>query len=46
MQNCPGQQIYGQLATEVQLRLLGNQNTESFLQLMACYLVEHIERRK
>jgi hypothetical protein len=46
MQSYPAQQMCGQLAVEVQSRLLGNQSTESFLQLMACYLVERIERRK
>jgi hypothetical protein len=46
MQNCPVQQMCGQLATEVQLRLLGNQSTEPFLQMMACYRVERIGLRK
>jgi hypothetical protein len=40
------QQMYGLLAVEVQVRLLGNQSTEPFLQLMACYRVERIGLRK
>jgi hypothetical protein len=40
------QQMYGLLAVEVQVRLLGNQSTEFFLQLKACYLVVRIGRRK